>query len=515
MKTKSTIVVGVALAGWLVSSSDAWAQKATIKSYEFEKIPPEELEPKPDKPQRHPYLKVKVGTGASGLKANDFQVKTDGPDGQPIAITGTKVVPFKDSEEQLDIIILVQGSVRFMGDPTPDPNNPDDTEGIKGYFDEVKPAIDVIARARTKKTNAGLYIYADKVYEKVPLGPATNLTGDSLGVQRDYAKYTTKAFKLGLSFAHTTLSNTPGRRVLFVIGDGEDQQDNVNINDEIKKLEDSSVEVYVLGANPRGPLEPKAANRLTKLGKLGDYQTAAQAEQIPQIAETLANAMNNVYTVEFPGSLPDGTVMPFDGQEHDVSIVAKKDETEPRAIKFMYIKPYVPPPPKETSYVWLWVLLGVVALAAVGAVAFILLRKPAEEDEEEEEPAPQPMMAPPPPPPPAAAPKTMMLGIGGRDDEMPVVGWIVPVTGANQFQTFKLSSKTTIGTVPDCQVVIQDPFMSSQHAEIVMSGGGFTLMDKGSSNGVMVMGKRVQAHELVDNDVFTLGKTDFKFKSIN
>jgi pSer/pThr/pTyr-binding forkhead associated (FHA) protein len=40
-------------------------------------------------------------------------------------------------------------------------------------------------------------------------------------------------------------------------------------------------------------------------------------------------------------------------------------------------------------------------------------------------------------------------------------------------------------------------------------------MDKGSTNGTMVLGKRVQAHELVDNDVFTLGKTDFKFKSIN
>jgi pSer/pThr/pTyr-binding forkhead associated (FHA) protein len=48
-----------------------------------------------------------------------------------------------------------------------------------------------------------------------------------------------------------------------------------------------------------------------------------------------------------------------------------------------------------------------------------------------------------------------------------------------------------------------------------MSNAGFTLMDKGSTNGTMVLGKRVQAHELVDNDVFTLGKTDFKFKSIN
>jgi hypothetical protein len=513
MKTSAHILVGLS---FLAASSAAYAQKATIKSYEFEKLDPKDLEPQKDKPQRYPFIRMKIGTGATGLKANDFQVKTDGPDGQPVAITGTKVIPFKDSEEQLDVVILVQGSVRFMGDPEPEAVPGEEQGEIKGYYNEVKQSIDEIARARTKKTNVGLYVYGDKVFEKVPLGPSQNITGDSLGLQKDFSKITTKAFKLGLGFAHTLLSNTPGRRVLFVIGDGEDQNDNVAITDEIRKLEEASIEVYVLGANPRGPLEPKAQNRLTKLGKLGDFQVAQQDVQIPQIAQNLANAMNNVYTVEFPGSLPDGTVLPFDGQEHDVSVVAKKDETEPRSIKFMFIKPYVPPPPEEKSLAWLWVLLGLVAAGAIGAVAFILLRKQPEEEEVEEEPPPPPVVAAPAPPPVAPPPKTMMLNTGPGDDSMPVVGWIVPMTGSNQYQTFKLSSnKTTIGTIPDCNVVVQDQYMSTQHAEIVASPQGFTLMDKGSTNGTMVMGKRVQAHELVDNDVFTLGRTDFKFKSIN
>ena len=275
-----------------------------------------------------------------------------------------------------------------------------------------------------------------------------------------------------------------------------------------------SIEVYILGANPRGPLDARAQTRLTKLGKLGDFQSAQQAEQIPQFAEALANEINNVYTVDFPGSTADGTVLPFDGQEHDITIVAKKDESEAKTLKFPLIKKKEVVV-EEASYTWLWVLLGLVGVLAIGIVAVILLRKPAEEEEEVEEAPPPPMMAPPAPPPPQAPPKTMMLGIGGSEDAMPVVGWIVPITGSNQFQTFKLSSKTSIGTVPECNVVVQDPFMSSQHAEILMSPTGFTIMDKGSSNGVMVLGKRVQSHELVDNDVFTLGKTDFKFKSIN
>jgi pSer/pThr/pTyr-binding forkhead associated (FHA) protein len=43
---------------------------------------------------------------------------------------------------------------------------------------------------------------------------------------------------------------------------------------------------------------------------------------------------------------------------------------------------------------------------------------------------------------------------------------------------------------------------------------GFSLIDPGSTNGCYVNDKRVQKHDLVDNDTITLGKTNFKFKSI-
>ncbi len=505
------VTLGVALA----APSAAWAAGASIKSVEIEPVDKVPKPAKPEDPQRYPRFWVKVGTSATGLKASDFQIKAI--DVEPVvALSGTSVQPFKDSEEELNIIILVQGAVRFMGDPAPDPVPGEEVHEIPGYYNEVKAAIDEIAKARVKKTNIGLYVYGDKAIEKVPLGPAANMSGESLGAHKDYSKITTKAFKVSLSYVQTLLSNAPGRRVLFIIGDGEDQNDNAIINDEINKLDDSSIEVYVLGANPRGGIDAKAANRLTKLGKLGEYQVASQAEQIPQIALALANNMNNVYTVEFPGmNEQDGTHLPFDGKEHDLVVTAKKEETEPKTV---ILPNYVPPEPKkpdEGSMAWLWVLLGVVGLGALGVVAFVLLRKGGDDEEVEEEAPPPPMMAAPAPPPVAAPQKTMMLGVGGGEDAMPVVGWIVPVSGSNQFQTFKLSSRTVIGTSPECQVHVQDPFMSNQHCEILMSNQGFTLMDKGSANGIMVNSKRVASHELVDNDVFTCGKTDFKFKSIN
>jgi pSer/pThr/pTyr-binding forkhead associated (FHA) protein len=125
-----------------------------------------------------------------------------------------------------------------------------------------------------------------------------------------------------------------------------------------------------------------------------------------------------------------------------------------------------------------------------------------------EAPAPEPV---------AAAPqKTVMLGIGGDDEGFPIVGWVVPLTGPNQFQTFKLlQGQTIIGTGDKAHVVVTDTFMSTEHAQILCSPVGFILQDGGSTNGTMVNQRRVDKHELVDNDVFTLGKTDFKFKSIN
>ena len=57
--------------------------------------------------------------------------------------------------------------------------------------------------------------------------------------------------------------------------------------------------------------------------------------------------------------------------------------------------------------------------------------------------------------------------------------------------------------------------MSTEHCQITCSPPGFTLVDSGSTNGCYVNDRKIQKHELVDNDMVTLGKTNFKFKSIN
>ena len=108
-----------------------------------------------------------------------------------------------------------------------------------------------------------------------------------------------------------------------------------------------------------------------------------------------------------------------------------------------------------------------------------------------------------------------MNGQGGDEGGFPVVGWLVPLNGQHAYQTFRLrSGGTKIGTAPPADIVVNDGFMSTEHCQILCSPTGFSLVDPGSTNGCYVNDKRVQKHDLVDNDMITLGKTNFKFKSI-
>jgi hypothetical protein len=134
-------------------------------------------------------------------------------------------------------------------------------------------------------------------------------------------------------------------------------------------------------------------------------------------------------------------------------------------------------------------------------------------------PAPMPMPMPmeaAPPPKPAGPMKTVMIGAGGDQDGFPIVGWLVALNGANAYQTYRLKAgMTKIGTAPPADMVVNDGFMSTEHCQIACAPGGFTLIDNTSTNGSYVNDRKVTKHELVDNDTVTLGKTNFKFKSIN
>ena len=71
----------------------------------------------------------------------------------------------------------------------------------------------------------------------------------------------------------------------------------------------------------------------------------------------------------------------------------------------------------------------------------------------------------------------------------------------------------TMGRNPDSTIVLADPNVSRQHAEVRPRGTGFVVVDLGSTNGSKVNGQKVSEHELSDGDEIVLGNTHMRFEA--
>ena len=73
--------------------------------------------------------------------------------------------------------------------------------------------------------------------------------------------------------------------------------------------------------------------------------------------------------------------------------------------------------------------------------------------------------------------------------------------------------EVSIGRLPECDVVVDDPGASRQHARIRRTDGGFVLVDLGSTNGTLVNDGPIQEHVLENGDRITIGETLLEFRS--
>jgi hypothetical protein len=241
-------------------------------------------------------------------------------------------------------------------------------------------------------------------------------------------------------------------------------------------------------------------------------KTVNSIEGIASEMTAIIERMKNRYYITFPGydkKLKTGLI--WDSKDHDLDVKIDQKELEPFTLN---LSPPWKPKTSGGGFPWLAVILVVVGLLFLIIVGKAVFSKKAE-------PAPAPMPMPvmaaaPEAPKPAGPMKTVMLNAGGDEGGFPIVGWLVPLNGQNAYQTFRLrSGGTKIGTAPPADIVVNDGFMSTEHCQINCSPQGFTLIDNGATNGCYVNDRKVAKHDLVDNDMITLGKTNFRFKSIN
>ena len=112
--------------------------------------------------------------------------------------------------------------------------------------------------------------------------------------------------------------------------------------------------------------------------------------------------------------------------------------------------------------------------------------------------------------------RTMALDLGSSPMAgTGMLGWFIPLEGGRAGELIELRGRVTVGKSPDNNVVFEDPSISGHHCEFMGSAMGFKLNDLGSTNGTFVNDKRIQTHDLVDNDNVTLGRVKFKFKALS
>ena len=100
--------------------------------------------------------------------------------------------------------------------------------------------------------------------------------------------------------------------------------------------------------------------------------------------------------------------------------------------------------------------------------------------------------------------------VEGEPEPAPSAGGGAVVLGSRTYALER--AVTTIGRLPESDIVLDDSGASRQHARIRASEGEFVLSDLGSTNGTYVNDEPVRERTLEDGDRITIGETVLEFR---
>jgi hypothetical protein len=482
--------------------SPAVAQKSGEKKVYLQVKPVDPLDAK--RKGNAPEIEATIVGAGAGIPQDKFTLtQTDAKSPIP-PMKASSVRAYTQGSETIAVVVLIEGHNIWIGN---DDYAPEGEGRYEGALKKLAPVIDKLNKVGPPGSLGALLVYHNGVDVKVPMGPLTGLNGAALGSQKDYEKMVSTAMTNGVIQGLAELKKvTTSRKALVVIGDGGD----VNPAEakkqlvELKRQADlDHIELYAITYQSGLPVDDKVIGKLVPTAISSD-----SADSVASAVDGIVSRMNDRVYVVFPGydtKLKTGYT--WDGKEHDMALKIDQEEFEP--VQLVLAPPWKP---AGGGFPWLLaVVLPIGGLVLIGVGVALFKKKP--------EPVVEQVVAAPVAAAPAAPKgpmKTVMIGAGGDQDGFPIVGWLVALNGPNAFHTYRLRSGVTkMGTGGTVDIVVNDGFLSTEHCQIGCSPSGFVLQDLKSTNGCLVNDKRVERHELVDNDLITLGKTNFKFKSIN
>jgi hypothetical protein len=431
---------------------------------------------------------------------------------QKVTMKAEKLRGYAEGTETIAIALVINGQEIWIGN---DDYETDENAKYSGVLKHLTQAIDKLqlGSAGPPGSKGVVVSYSTGAEVKVPTGDLKLITGAALGGQKDYSKKIGNDLVQGITMALAELSKvSTARKAMIVVGDGNDT--NIEAaRGQLKDLKEQARKqnIQLFAINYRSAVSSEGAVITTMIP---GAKTVNSIDGVASELNAIIARISDRYYVTFTGyddKLKQG--LPWDAKEHDLTIKVDQTELEPVT---MVLAP-VWNPPSSGGFPWL-----VVILVVVGVLLIIIIGVKVFSSKPVEAPVAMPMpnmpmaVAAPEAPKPAGPMKTVMIGAGGDEGGFPIVGWIVALNGVDAYKTQRLKAGLTkIGTAPPADILVNDGFMSTEHCHIQCSPAGFVLVDNNATNGTYVNDKRVQKHELLDNDVITLGKTNFKFKSIN
>lgn len=425
----------------------------------------------------------------------------------PVTLKASSIKKYTEGSEAISVVLLIEGHEVWLGNESYEEVEDDKYPGV---FSKLPPVFEPMSRIGPPGSQGALLVYGQGVETKAPLGPIEQLTVDKMGSQRDYEGKISRDLVNGVTSAIAMLKGaSTARKAIIYVGDGSDtnpDQARESLVSLRKSAEAEGIELHGVQYFAEGLENSTAVVKALIPGVI----VAQSMENIGASVDAIATRISDRYYLTFPGYDPQLKAgFLWDGQPHEMVLKIGDDELEPVTLTML---PKWQVPSKGKGFPWLAVIIPVGGILALVVLVKLLGRKA---------PAPPPPVAMPvmeaaPAAKPAGPMKTVMIGAGGDADGFPVVGWLVPLNGPQQHQTFRLQQGVTkIGTGGAVQIVVDDGFMSTEHFQIAGSPHGFVLTDNKSTNGTYVNENKVDKQELVDNDIITVGKTNLVFKSIN
>lgn len=376
-------------------------------------------------------------------------------------------------------------------------------------FEDVKRGLKTLAQSASglKGSQVGLLGYAQDVKTIADLGKPQALDAKLATLQIDpegLEVHLLEAVRSAINMLNAKGVPDEARKMIVIFSDGIDasSQEKKAYAELGRRALQAGIVINTIGYASFEATKLRFLGELAKQSNGGDRQCKT-AQDVPAQFSNVADEFRKQYVAVFQ------SIVAGDGKEHTLQVV---DE---RGAKPVYSNtvtklcenkgPKEPPEKPFWKKWWFWALCVGLPLALLLLILVVRARRAV----------PPPMAEIAPPMVEQGPLRTIQLDVAALG-KGPTIGWIVGLTGTYADRTFKLkNNRTLIGTAPDADVVIDDKFMSAKHCEVRYDGNTFRIFDLGSTNGVVLNDKKVLEHDLVDGDTLRLGRSEFRFKSIN